>query len=50
VVARLASILDDGSVRLQRPDRTYVRVSRDRLSSADRQYVRAQLGTLAAGN
>ena len=50
VVARFASILDDGSVRLQRLDGTFVRVARDRLSSADRQYVRAELATLAARN
>jgi hypothetical protein len=41
-------VLEDGTVRLQRYDGTYVRVVRGRLSAADRQYVGAQLDTLAA--
>jgi hypothetical protein len=47
VEARFVSQLEDGTVRLQRPDGRFVRIRFDRLSSADQRFVLEYGNTLA---
>ena len=47
VKARLVSVIDETTVRLQREDDRYIRVALDRLSLTDQQVVRGELTSLA---
>jgi hypothetical protein len=48
VLARFVSVIDGGTVRLQKANGKYVRVAIDRLSAFDQQFVQRQLEMVAA--